>query len=83
MTNSIDQSSSESTEPSRRRKWWGFTFLAFSLLVIALDLSIADVTLPSIVRDLGISADSASLIITVYMWWLLHSWSLWAEYLTW
>ncbi len=67
MTNSIDQSSSESTEPSRRRKWWGFTFLAFSLLVIALDLSIADVTLPSIVRDLGISADSASLIITVYM----------------
>ena len=67
MTESIGQAVDESAEVSTRRKWWGFTFLAVSLLVIALDLSIADVTLPSIVKDLGISADSASLIITVYM----------------
>jgi len=49
------------------RTWGGFVFLAIALLVIGLDLSIADVTLPSIVTDLGIDADSATLIITIFM----------------
>ena len=56
-------------DPDRASKkaWIGFFFLAMALLVIALDLSITDVAVPSIVADLGISADDASLVVTVYM----------------
>ncbi|MCP4436040.1 MAG: MFS transporter [Actinomycetia bacterium] len=49
------------------RQWTGFGFLALALLVIALDLSVTDVAVPSIVSDLGVSADDASLVVTVYM----------------
>ncbi|MCH9816428.1 MAG: MFS transporter [Actinomycetia bacterium] len=56
-------------DPDRASKkaWIGFFFLAMALLVIALDLSITDVAVPSIVSDLSISADDASLVVTVYM----------------
>ena len=57
----------DTTTASVGRTWGGFFFLAIALLVIGLDLSIADVTLPSIVTDLGIDADSATLIITIFM----------------
>ncbi len=49
------------------RRWVGFGFLALALLMMALDLSLPDVVVPSIVADLGITADKASLIVTVYM----------------
>ena len=63
MTTHQDNTSTSSVG----RTWGGFVFLAIALLVIGLDLSIADVTLPSIVTDLGIDADSATLIITIFM----------------
>ena len=50
-----------------KQAWLGFSFLALGLLVIALDLSVTDVAVPSIVADLGVSADDASLVVTVYM----------------
>ena len=61
------EASTEGESAPDRRKWVGYIFLVFGLLVISLDLSIADVALPSIVKDLDISADDASLIITVFM----------------
>ncbi|MDZ7578959.1 MAG: MFS transporter, partial [Candidatus Nanopelagicales bacterium] len=52
---------------STRRQWIGFGFLALALFMIAVDLSVTAVAVPSIVADLGISADDASLVMTVYL----------------
>ena len=49
------------------RPWLGFSFMALALLVVALDISVTDVAVPSIVQDLGVSADDASLVVTVYL----------------
>lgn len=49
------------------RHWLGFSFLCLGLLVMSLDLSVTDVAVPSIVADLGVSADDASLVVTVFM----------------
>lgn len=57
----------EEVQEESAKKWWGFSFLALGLLVVALDLSITDVAVPSIVKDLGISAADATLVVTVYM----------------
>jgi EmrB/QacA subfamily drug resistance transporter len=66
---SARQEAARETNPDEvsRKSWIGFFFLAMSLFVIALDLSITDVAVPSIVADLGISAGDASLVVTVYM----------------
>ncbi len=47
--------------------WLGFTFLMLSLLIVVLDLTVTDVVVPSIVTDLHIDANSATLIVTIYL----------------
>lgn len=62
-----DEVGDEDAAPENPKRWLGFGFLALALLVIALDLSVTDVAVPSIIADLGVSADDASLVVTVYM----------------
>ncbi len=63
----VESATDPALDRASARQWIGFSFMALALLVIALDLSITDVAVPSIVSDLGVSADDASLVVTVYM----------------
>ncbi len=50
-----------------RLRWVSLIFLAFSLLVIALDNTVLNLALPSIARDLGASASELQWIVDAYI----------------
>jgi EmrB/QacA subfamily drug resistance transporter len=50
-----------------RRRWVALGFLAFSLLVIALDNTVLNLALPSISRELGATASSLQWIVDAYI----------------
>ena len=50
-----------------RLRWVALIFLAFSLLVIALDNTVLNLALPSIARDLGASASELQWIVDAYI----------------
>ena len=52
-----------SAEKAYERRWWTLAVLCLSLVVIAIDNTILNVALPSIVRDLGASGSELQWII--------------------
>ncbi|MDA3647132.1 MFS transporter [Saccharopolyspora indica] len=59
-------STSDLMAPAARRRWAGLGVLAASLLVIAMDMTILNVALPSLAADLRPGADQQLWIIDVY-----------------
>lgn len=53
--------------PGFETRWWGFLFIAVSLLVISLDNTILNTALPSISRDLGATSSELQWIIDSYV----------------
>ena len=49
-----------------KRRWIALGFLAFSLLVIALDNTVLNLALPSISRDLGATLNGLQWIVDAY-----------------
>jgi len=47
--------------------WLGYSFMLLGLFLMALDITVTDVAVPAIVKDLNISADVATLIVTIYL----------------
>lgn len=56
----------EQTE-SYEKRWWALGVLILSLFVISLDNTIMNVTLPTLVRDLGASASQLQWIVDAYV----------------
>ena len=50
-----------------KNRWWGLLFLGISLIVISLDNTVLNVSLPSISRDLGASASDLQWIVDAYI----------------
>jgi EmrB/QacA subfamily drug resistance transporter len=49
------------------RRWWAFSVLSLCLLVVALDNTVVNVALPTLVRDLGATGSELQWIVDVYV----------------
>ena len=49
-----------------KRRWFALGFIAFSLIVIALDNTVLNLALPSISRDLGATLNGLQWIVDAY-----------------
>lgn len=50
----------------RRRRWWALGLLCLVQVLVALDLAIANIALPSIGRDLGITGADLQWVVSAY-----------------
>ena len=50
-----------------RRRWWTLTVLSVSLLVIALDITVLNVAIPTLQRELNASASALQWIVNAYV----------------
>ena len=50
----------------RPRRWWAIVAICFGTSLLVLDGSIANVALPTIARDLGVSEAAVTNVVTVY-----------------
>lgn len=49
------------------KEWLGLSALLTGTFILGLDIFVTDVCVPDIVKDLGISSDEASYIVTIYL----------------
>lgn len=56
----------ESNQKSYRHRWLALAALSFSVLVISLDLTVLNVALPTLVRDLGATTSQLQWIVDAY-----------------
>jgi EmrB/QacA subfamily drug resistance transporter len=56
----------ENIQPPDGRRWLALAALSFSILVISLDLTILNVALPTLVRDLGASTSQLQWMVDAY-----------------
>ncbi|MCP9808959.1 MFS transporter [Cyanobium sp. HWJ4-Hawea] len=49
-----------------RYKWWALTIVLFSVLLLGIDSTIANLALPSITRDLNISVEASKWVIATF-----------------
>jgi MFS family permease len=57
----------QTSDPKYKRRYWTLAVLSISLIVIALDVTVLNVAIPTLQRDLGASASSLQWILNAYI----------------